>query len=101
MCEELQDQVARGIMVQQQLNSMKTELDRELNRFKIIQEFSQEVLFQDRIEDFANLATEYFIQAFEQPHCLLAECQTETEAPLIIGRFGLAGISLSPTLNLG
>jgi len=101
LCEELQDQVARGIMVQQQLNSMKTELDRELNRFKIIQEFSQEGLFQDRIEDFANLATEYFIQAFEQPHCLLAECQTEAEAPSIIGRFGLAGISLPSTLNLG
>ena len=89
LCEELQDRVTRGIRTQQQLISIKNELDEELNRFRIIQDFSKEGLFQDSIEGFATLATEYFVQAFQQPHCLFAECRADQQLELI-GQFGFA-----------
>ncbi|MCR9051385.1 MAG: sensor histidine kinase [Phaeodactylibacter xiamenensis] len=87
LCAELQDRVTRGISTQQQLISIKNELDEELNRFKIIQDFSKEGLFQDSIEGFATVATEYFIQAFQQPHCLFAECREDGQLQ-VIGQFG-------------
>lgn len=97
LCEELQDRVTRGISTQQQLISIKNELDEELNRFKIIQEFSKEGLFQDSIEGFANLATEYFIQAFQQPHCLFAECHEEGKLE-VIGKFGFSKVVVPEVL---
>lgn len=99
LCEELQDRVTRGISTQQQLISIKNELDEELNRFKVIQEFSKEGLFQDSIEGFATLATEYFIQAFQQPHCLFMECLDE-KALKVIGQFGLNKVAVPKTLPI-
>ena len=100
LCASLQDRVTRGIRVQQQLNSIKTELDRELNRFKVIQEFSQEGLFQERIESFATLATEYFVQAFEQPHCLFAEYNIKEGRLEVIGRFGFPDCEIPQCLPI-
>ena len=97
LCTELQDRVTRGISTQQQLISIKNELDKELNRFKIIQDFSKEGLFQDSIEGFATLATEYFIQAFQQPHCLFAECSDDGEIH-VIGKFGFNNTAVPSVL---
>ncbi len=97
LCAELQDKVTRGISTQQQLISIKNELDEELNRFKVIQEFSQEGLFQETIEEFSTLATEYFVQAFQQPHCLFAEWG-EADQLYVVGRFGFSGVEVPATL---
>lgn len=97
LCAELQDKVTRGISTQQQLISIKNELDEELNRFKVIQEFSQEGLFQETIEEFSTLATEYFIQAFQQPHCLFAECRREGQL-FVAGQFGFSGVEVPTRL---
>lgn len=99
LCKELQDRVTRGISTQQQLISMKNELDEELNRFKIIQEFGKEGLFQESIRGFAALAAEYFIQAFQQPHCLFAECQDDGTLR-VIGKFGFSKVSIPEVLPL-
>jgi signal transduction histidine kinase len=99
LCAELQDRVTRGISTQQQLISIKNELDEELNRFKIIQDFSKEGLFQDSIEGFATVATEYFIQAFQQPHCLFAECRDDG-ALQVIGQFGFNNSVIPSVLPL-
>ncbi|MEQ8705768.1 MAG: ATP-binding protein [Phaeodactylibacter sp.] len=99
LCKELQDRVTRGISTQQQLISIKNELDQELNRFKIIQDFSKEGLFQDSIEDFATIATEYFIQAFQQPHCLFAEYRDEGDLKPI-GQFGFSQMPIPEVLPI-
>lgn len=99
LCKELQNRVTRGISTQQQLISMKNELDKELNRFRIIQEFGKEGLFQESIEGFASLATEYFIQAFQQPHCLLTECGKEDRLE-VIGKFGFNSTAIPEVLPI-
>ncbi|HMQ46985.1 MAG TPA: ATP-binding protein [Saprospiraceae bacterium] len=85
---ELQNKVTKNIVVQQELISIKDELDQELNRFRLIQEFNKACLFQESVEVFGTIACEYFIQAFEQARCLLAEYDPEQKGLRIIGRFG-------------
>lgn len=94
LCRELQDKVTRGIVLQQELISIKNELDQELNRFRLIQEFSEVGMFRESIRDFAAIATEYFIQAFEQPHCLLAEFQPEDGQLRTLSFFGFSGAEI-------
>lgn len=92
--EDLQARSTRNIILQQELISLKDELDQELNRFRLIQEFSEVGLFQESIQDFATTATEYFIQAFEQPHCLLAEYQPDDDRLRTLSTFGFSGITI-------
>ena len=42
----------------------------------------------ESIRDFATIATEYFIQAFEQPHCLLSEYRPEDDRLFVLSTFG-------------
>lgn len=85
---ELQRKVTKNIVVQQELISIKDELDQELNRFRLIQEFNKACLFQESVEAFGAIACEYFIQAFEQGRCLLAEYDAQERGLRIIGCFG-------------
>ena len=94
LCQELQAKVTKSIVVQQELISIKDELDQELNRFRLIQEFGEVGMFRESIRDFATTATEYFVQAFEQPHCLLAEYQPEDCLLQTLGTFGFAGTDI-------
>lgn len=90
-CRELQSKVTKGIVLQQELISIKDELDQELNRFRLIQEFGEVGMFRESIRDFATIATEYFIQAFEQPHCLLSEYRPEDDRLFVLSTFGFSG----------
>ena len=72
LTHQLQDRVTQGIMIQQQLITIRDELDQELNRYRLLQEFSQVSLSLDHLQAFADTAVEFFVQAFEQPHCLFA-----------------------------
>lgn len=100
LCNELQAHVARGIVLQQELNSIKDELDQELNRFRLIQEFGELGLFRDSFQEFGALAAEYFILAFEQPHCLLAEYDEKAGALRVMSIFGFAHTAVPPVLEL-
>lgn len=100
LCQELQDRVTRHIVLRQELISIKDEVDQELNRFRLIQEFGKVGLFPDRIQDFWTLAAEYFILAFEQPHCLLAEYDKNQEELRTSSVFGFSNISIPPVLGL-
>ncbi len=94
LCRELQAKVTKGIVLQQELISIKDELDQELNRFRLIQEFGEVGMFRESIRDFATTATEYFVMAFEQPHCLLAEYQPEEDCLQAISFFGFSGTEI-------
>ena len=100
LCLELEARVTRGIMVQQELISLKAELDQELNRFRLIQEFGELGLFRESIQEFGALATEYFIRAFEQPHALLAEYDEKSDMLAVVSTFGFANTDVPAVLPL-
>ncbi len=100
LCKELQSRVTRGISLQQELISIKDELDQELNRFRLIQEFGEIGLFQENIQEFGAIANEYFIQAFEQPHCLLAEFRPALENFYSLSVFGFPHIDVPSVFSL-
>lgn len=101
MCRELQAKVTKGIVLQHELSSIKDELDQELNRFRLIQEFGEVGMFQESIRDFATAATEYFVQAFEQPHCLLAEYCREDGTLRPLSTFGFSGTDIPGCFVVG
>lgn len=94
MYRELQAKATKGIVLQQELISIKDELDQELNRFRLIQEFGEVGMFRESIREFATTATEYFVLAFEQPHCFLAEFQPEEGRLQVLSTFGFAGTEI-------
>ena len=94
LCSELQDKVTRTISLKQELIGIKNDLDKELNRFQVIEEFGREGIFQESIESFGVTAVEYFIQAFEQPHCLIAEYAEDQNFLQILASFGFGNIIL-------
>ncbi len=96
ICRDLQSKVAKNIVVQQELIEAKNELDKDLNRFKLVEAFGREGLFQEDIKDFGILAVEYFIQAFEQPHCLIAEYNREEKQLNVLASFGFEPLLKKP-----
>ncbi len=100
LCRELQDKVTKGIVLQQELISIKDELDQELNRFRLIQEFGEVGMFRESIRDFATVATEYFILAFEQPHCLLAEYRPQHDDLQTLSNFGFGGAEIPDCFSI-
>lgn len=88
ICRDLQAKVSRNIIVQQELIETKNELDEELNRFRLIETFSNQAFLTDSIEDFTELTVESFVQTFEQPHCLFYEYQPDTRELHLINKFG-------------
>lgn len=99
MCAELQDKVTRTITLKQDLIGIKNDLDEELNRFRVIEEFGRQGIFQESIQGFGVLAVEYFIQAFEQPHCLIAEYAPDQKRLEILSNFGFNNIELPDFVN--
>ncbi len=64
-CEDLQVQVIRFLKVEQDLIHAKSQLDRDLARFKAIQSYSQRIIQAESMDDFAEITVEAVIETFE------------------------------------
>jgi signal transduction histidine kinase len=64
-CDELQGQVMRHLKVEQDLVNTKNQLDRDLDRFKAIQAYSQQIIRAGSMEEFAEITVESIIETFE------------------------------------
>lgn len=71
ICIDLQDKVSKSIKVEQDLIQARDELDAELNRFRLMQEFDDLALRARSIEVFAEQAAEYFSAIFDLPRIAL------------------------------
>ncbi|MEZ4885854.1 MAG: ATP-binding protein [Chitinophagales bacterium] len=72
-CKALEEQVERSVLVEQHLTETKHELDEELNRLKIIQQYDDKTMRIQRISDFALTTVGHFALAFKLPKCILFE----------------------------
>jgi len=64
-CDDLQGQVIRFLKVEQDLVHTRSQLDRDLARFKSIQSYSQRIMLAKSIEEFAEITVEAVIETFE------------------------------------
>jgi signal transduction histidine kinase len=65
LCDNLQRQITRSLVVKQDLIDTRSGLDRDLARFKAIQSYSQKVIHAANLQDFAEITVESIIEAFE------------------------------------
>ena len=64
-CDELQGQVIRFLKVEQDLVNTRNKLDRDLDRFRAIQAYSQQIIRAESLEEFAEITVESLIETFE------------------------------------
>jgi len=64
-CDDLQGQVMRFLKVEQDLIHTRSQLDRDLARFKAIQSYSQRIMQAESLEEFAEITVESVIETFE------------------------------------
>lgn len=88
LCGDLQARVERNLAVQQNLVDLKNELDKELDRFRLIEDFGNQALAQTSLEDFYQITVEFFVQIFEQPRCFIAEYDDLSNCLTIKGSIG-------------
>lgn len=72
-CKALQEQVTQSKLVEKHFKETKDELDAELNRLKIIQQYDDKTMRIQRISDFSLTTVEHFALAFNLPKCILFE----------------------------
>lgn len=101
LCQALQDRVTQGIGIQQQLISIRDELDQELDRYRLIQEFSKLSLSQDQLSIFSEIAVEYFVKGFEQPRCLFAYFDHQQKCFTPLSHFGFSQQSIPAQFTVG
>ena len=88
-CDELQGQVIRFLKVEQDLVNTRNQLDRDLDRFRAIQAYSQRIIRAGTMEEFAEITVESLIETFEL-ECSALFLLDEKERCFRIG--GLFGI---------
>lgn len=88
-CDELQSQVIRFLKVEQDLVNTRNQLDRDLDRFRAIQAYSQRIIRAESMEEFAEITVESIIETFEL-ECSALFMLDETDRCFRIG--GLLGI---------
>jgi len=98
--KQLQERVTQGIIVQQQLISIRDKLDQELDRYRLIQELNQQSLSAIPFDEFAALVPEYFVQAFEQPHCIFACYHPAEDSFELLGQFGFNRQDIPPHFKM-
>ena len=88
-CDELQGQVIRFLKVEQDLVNTRNQLDRDLDRFRAIQAYSQRIIRAESMEEFAEITVESIIETFEL-ECSALFLLDETEQCFRIkGLFGI------------
>lgn len=91
-CDELQGQVIRFLKVEQDLVNTRNQLDRDLDRFRAIQEYSRRIIRAGSMEEFAEITVESLIETFEL-ECSALFLLDETDRCCRIG--GLFGLNES------
>jgi signal transduction histidine kinase len=64
-CDDFQAQIIRFLKVEQELIDARSNLDRDLSRFKSIQTYSQKVVNAVNLEEFASITIESVVETFE------------------------------------
>lgn len=67
ICLDLQDKVSKSIKVEQTLIQTRNDLDAELNRFRLMQEFGDMALRAKSVEAVGEITAEYFSAIFNLP----------------------------------
>ena len=93
-CKRLQKQVSHSINLQQQLVNAKNNLDDELRRFQLIQQYGQEALRASSQEKFGIITTEAFIETFNEARAVFFSFNLSLERLETIGSFGLEDIKI-------
>ncbi len=65
LCDDLQKQITKSLVVKQDLIDTRSGLDRDLARFRAIQSYSQKAIHAASLQDFAEITVESIIEAFE------------------------------------
>jgi len=88
-CDELQGQVIRFLKVEQELINTRNKLDREVERFRAIQAYSQRIIHAGTMEEFAEITVESIIETFELECSALFLLQETDRCFRIGGMFGI------------
>jgi PAS domain S-box-containing protein len=65
MCDRLQKQLSRHILIEQDLRNTRNALDLEVRRFRVIQQYNDRALKAQSLEQIATASLEAVIEAFE------------------------------------
>ena len=60
-----QEQISHSLVVKQKLIDTQDELDRDRNRFRVIQSYSRQAIQSEDLEEFARLTAEAIVETFE------------------------------------
>lgn len=88
-CDELQGQVIRFLKVEQDLVNTRNQLDRDLDRFRAIQAYSQRIIRAGTLEEFAEITVESIIETFELECSALFLLDEKEKCFRIGGLFGI------------
>jgi PAS domain S-box-containing protein len=88
ICDRLQGQVSRHVMVEQDLILTKDALDREIARFTAMQSYSQRALQAQSIEEVTTVSLESVAEAFEFEVSALFRYDYDSGCLELVGQFG-------------
>ena len=88
ICERLEAEGGRHLVIQRDLSRTKDRLDRELMRFKAIQKFIADGLEVSTVAEFNTLTLESIIEAFEFEVALVLRTTNDPESLVAVGEFG-------------
>lgn len=88
ICERLEAERGRHLVIQRDLIGTKDRVDRELMRFKAIQKYMTDALEASTASEFHTLTLEAIIEAFEFEVALLLRTTTDGNTLVAAGEFG-------------
>jgi class 3 adenylate cyclase len=89
LCQELQAQAMRHVVVQQQLNGARDRVDRELSLFRAIRRYIERALTLTDFHEFATHTLESIIDAFEFEVALFLRLEEDGRTLSVVEQFGL------------
>lgn len=90
ICLDLQDKVSKSIKVEQTLIQTRNELDAELNRFRLMQEFGDMALRTTSVDAFGEITAEYFSAIFNLPKIAIYRFFPHQREGKLLFAFGFA-----------
>jgi class 3 adenylate cyclase len=97
---ELEAEISRHQVVQQQLARAKVLLDSELQRFTVIQQYVQNAALADDLESFYQLTIESIVEAFEFEVALVMRSEDDPSRQRIVASFGFEDSFIGEYLTL-
>lgn len=97
---ELEAEIGRHQVVQQQLARAKVLLDGELQRFTVIQQYVQKAALADDLETFYQLTIESVVEAFEFEAALITRSEEDPARQRVAASFGFEDAFVDQYLTL-